>query len=71
MIDQLQSEAPQVLWTAERNTMTGDANAEQERARRFRDATVPQLDAVYTVARYLLRDPADAEDAVQECYLRA
>jgi RNA polymerase sigma-70 factor, ECF subfamily len=26
---------------------------------------------VYTLARYLLRDTADAEDAVQECYLRA
>jgi RNA polymerase sigma-70 factor (ECF subfamily) len=41
------------------------------RARRFRDATLPHLDAVYTFARYLLRDPADADDAVQECYLRA
>ena len=32
---------------------------------------MPHLDAVYTLARYLLREPADAEDAVQECYLRA
>jgi RNA polymerase sigma-70 factor (ECF subfamily) len=38
---------------------------------RFRDATLPHLDAVYTFARYLLRDAADADDAVQECYLRA
>ena len=29
------------------------------------------LDDVYTLARYLLRNAADAEDAVQECYLRA
>ena len=42
-----------------------------ERARRFRDAALPYLDDVYTLARHLLRDPADAEDAVQECYLRA
>jgi len=42
-----------------------------ERARRFREAALPYLDDVYTLARYLLRDPADAEDAVQECYLRA
>ena len=42
-----------------------------EKARRFRDAALPHLDAVYTLARYLLRDPADAEDAVQECFLRA
>src|SRR3954452_10940961 len=42
-----------------------------ERARRFRDAALPHLDDVYTLARYLLRDAGDAEDAVQECYLRA
>jgi RNA polymerase sigma-70 factor (ECF subfamily) len=42
-----------------------------ERARRFRDAALPHLDEVYTLARYLLRNTADAEDAVQECYLRA
>ena len=41
------------------------------RARRFREAALPLLDDAYTLARYLLRDPADAEDAVQECYLRA
>jgi RNA polymerase sigma-70 factor (ECF subfamily) len=42
-----------------------------ERARLFREAALPQLDAAYTLARYLMRSPADAEDAVQECYLRA
>ena len=41
------------------------------KARRFRDAALPYLDDVYTLARYLLRDATDAEDAVQECYLRA
>jgi RNA polymerase sigma-70 factor (ECF subfamily) len=51
--------------------MASDANAEQDRARRFRDAALPYLDDVYTLARYLMRNPADAEDAVQECYLRA
>jgi RNA polymerase sigma-70 factor, ECF subfamily len=40
-------------------------------ARRFRDAALPHLDAVYTLARYLPRNQADADDAVQECYLRA
>jgi RNA polymerase sigma factor (sigma-70 family) len=47
---------------------TGEDSA---RSRRFRDATLPHLDAVYTFARYLLRGMADADDAVQECYLRA
>jgi RNA polymerase sigma-70 factor (ECF subfamily) len=51
--------------------MANDAVAEQERMRRFRDAALPHLDAVYTLARYLMRNTDDAGDAVQECYLRA
>jgi DNA-directed RNA polymerase specialized sigma24 family protein len=51
--------------------MTGDANAEQEKVRRFRDAALPCLDDVFALARYLMRNAEDAEDAVQECYLRA
>jgi RNA polymerase sigma-70 factor, ECF subfamily len=51
--------------------MANDAIAEQERMRRFRDAALPHLDEVYTLARYLMRNTDDAEDAVQECYLRA
>jgi len=51
--------------------MTGETNAEQERARRFRDAALPHLDDVFALARYLMRNAADADDAVQECYLRA
>src|SRR5664279_23464 len=47
------------------------SNDDPDRTRRFRDAALPYLDEVYTLARYFLRDPADAEDAVQECYLRA
>jgi RNA polymerase sigma-70 factor (ECF subfamily) len=49
----------------------GSSRDDQAKAQRFREAALPYLDDVYTVARYLLRDPADAEDAVQECYLRA
>jgi RNA polymerase sigma-70 factor, ECF subfamily len=51
--------------------MAGNANDEQERARRFRDAALPYLDDVFTLARHSLRNVTDAEDAVQECYLRA
>jgi RNA polymerase sigma-70 factor, ECF subfamily len=51
--------------------MAKDEAAEHERMRRFSDAALPYLDDAYTLARYLVRDAADAEDAVQECYLRA
>jgi RNA polymerase sigma-70 factor (ECF subfamily) len=52
-------------------TMAAGADDDPERIRRFRDAALPHLDDVYTLARYLLRNGADADDAVQECYLRA
>jgi RNA polymerase sigma-70 factor (ECF subfamily) len=44
---------------------------EQADDRRFRDLMLPHLDAAYTLARYLMRDPVAAEDVVQEAYLRA
>src|ERR1700688_2060141 len=52
--------------------MAGDTDvAEQDNAQRFRDAALPYLDDVYTMAHYLMRNAVDAEDAAQECYLRA
>jgi RNA polymerase sigma-70 factor (ECF subfamily) len=64
--------APALSTKAGRSAMPFHAaNDDPEKARRFRDAALPCLDDVYTLARYLLRDPSDAEDAVQECYLRA
>ncbi len=38
---------------------------------RFEDLFLPQLDAAYSLARYIVRDPAAADDIVQEAYLRA
>jgi len=57
------------LWTAEHGIMS--AGDDGERAKRFREAALPHLDDAYTLARYLMRDKTDADDAVQECYLRA
>src|ERR1700755_980921 len=56
---------------AGREAMPIQANDDVEKARRFRDAALPYLDDVYTLARPLLHDASDAEEAVQECYLRA
>jgi len=38
---------------------------------RFEQAVMPHLHAAYNLARWLLRDHHDAEDAVQDAYLRA
>jgi RNA polymerase sigma-70 factor (ECF subfamily) len=41
------------------------------RAGRFKVLALPHLDDAYALARYLLGSATDAEDAVQDCYLRA
>jgi RNA polymerase sigma-70 factor (ECF subfamily) len=38
---------------------------------RFEQAVLPYLDAAYNLARWLTRDDHDAEDVVQEAFLRA
>jgi anti-sigma factor RsiW len=48
----------------------GAADDQSGKASRFKELALPHLDDAYTLARYLL-PRADAEDAVQECYLRA
>jgi RNA polymerase sigma-70 factor (ECF subfamily) len=52
-------------------TMVAQRDGDIDKTQRFRVAALPYLDEVYTLARYLVRNPADAEDAAQECYLRA
>lgn len=39
--------------------------------RRFERLLLPHMDAAYNLARWLMRQEDDAEDAVQEAYLRA
>jgi RNA polymerase sigma factor (sigma-70 family) len=72
MLDRPQRQGLALPWKAGDDMIAGNGgDAHQDKARRFRDAALPHLDDVYTLARYLLRDTGDAEDAAQECYLRA
>ncbi len=44
---------------------------DQSKAARFERSILPHLDAAYNLARWLTRNQHDAEDMVQEAYLRA
>lgn len=53
---------------------TGAGNSELsqlERIRRFERIVLPHLAAAYGLARWLVREPADAEDVVQDALIRA
>jgi RNA polymerase sigma-70 factor (ECF subfamily) len=72
MLDRPQRQCLTVPWKVGDDVMAGNGSGDHhDKARRFRDAALPHLNDVYTLARYLLHDAADAEDAAQECYLRA
>jgi RNA polymerase sigma factor (sigma-70 family) len=44
---------------------------DNKKIKRFEQSVLPHLDAAYNLARWLTRNEQDAEDVVQESYLRA
>ncbi|WP_342726373.1 sigma factor-like helix-turn-helix DNA-binding protein [Bradyrhizobium sp. B097] len=51
--------------------MMRSAKAGNKTAQQFRDAALPWLDDAYAFAKVLMGTEADAEQAVQDCYLHA
>ena len=49
----------------------GERGVTENLLTRFEERVVPLMDDAYTLARYLVRDEHDAQDIVQEAYLRA
>ena len=49
----------------------GVRTSPQRNTLRFGDIVLPHLDSAYNLARWLTRDDHDAQDVVQEAYLRA
>jgi RNA polymerase sigma factor (sigma-70 family) len=52
-------------------TAEGTVLSKQDMLVRFEEAVLPHLDAAHNLARWLIRQEQDAEDLVQESYLRA
>lgn len=68
-------ERPAAIRTTACDSMRGVAGRrltdDDAEASRFKALALPYIDEAYTLARYLLRNDTEAEDAVQDCYLRA
>jgi RNA polymerase sigma factor (sigma-70 family) len=54
-----------------RGEPNADADADAAKSRRFQQLALPHLDAAYNLARWLCGNPSDADDVVQEAFMRA
>jgi RNA polymerase sigma-70 factor (ECF subfamily) len=64
-------DSPDRPWPNESPWKDGRPLTAPSKQARFEQAVMPHLDAAYNLARWLTRDEHDAEDVVQEAYLRA
>jgi RNA polymerase sigma-70 factor (ECF subfamily) len=55
----------------DKNANPVNANPPAPRTERFAALALPHLDAAYNLARWLTRNDSDAQDVVQDAYLRA
>ena len=70
MSDGRRSLRPRLAFGASRRDRVPGSSADSG-ADRFRESILPHLDGAYSLACYLSRDPAAAEDIVQNAFLRA
>jgi len=68
--EDLESSAKIVKFALLKKQEEQDPTQEQELAS-FEEAMLPHMDAAHNLARWLLRNEQDAQDVVQEAYLRA
>jgi RNA polymerase sigma-70 factor, ECF subfamily len=68
--EDLESNAKIVKFTILKKHEEPDAPQEQELAS-FEETMLPHMDAAHNLARWLLRNEEDAQDVIQEAYLRA
>jgi len=59
---------PRLAYSRQQRVETPEPRSDAER---FRLVMLPHMDAAYSFARYLSRNPTTAEDIVQEAFLRA
>ena len=67
----VESVPTQNLWEGSAVPATGTTETTAERASRFERDAMPMLDQLYSAALRMTRNPADAEDLVQETFLKA
>jgi RNA polymerase sigma-70 factor (ECF subfamily) len=67
----VESAPTQIQWEGSAVPATGTTETTAERAARFERDAMPMLDQLYSAALRMTRNPADAEDLVQETFLKA